>query len=203
MEEKVLLARAIKADTNHVGKLILIKLQANQHSGVAMVDTGATANFISTEAAKLSGARVEELLDPFVCKFANDTQGVVTKLVKHLKVEVVGKDRNFVSQEWFYVLDGLGVDFILSIGYLRKHNVTLQPSLELLTFQSKGTEPIVIHEISENKVNFLHVSRVSWLTRCVSAKQWWKDFKGTWTRMLFLSSPSNDKDENQGGIDWS
>ncbi|CAM6082385.1 unnamed protein product [Calypogeia fissa] len=159
MDEKVLLARAIKADTDHVGKLILIKLQANQHSGVAMVDTGATANFISSEAAKLSGARVEELLDPLVCKFANDTQGVVTKVVKHLKVEVVGEDRNFVSKERFYVLDGLRVDFILSIGYLRKHNVTLQPSLELLTFQSKETEPIVIHEISENKVNFLHLPK--------------------------------------------
>ncbi|CAM6093945.1 unnamed protein product [Calypogeia fissa] len=67
MEEEVLLARAIKADTNHVGKLILIKLQANQHSCVAMVDTDAMANFISTKAAKLSGARVEELLDPLVC----------------------------------------------------------------------------------------------------------------------------------------
>ncbi|CAM6104324.1 unnamed protein product [Calypogeia fissa] len=160
-EEEVLLARAIKADTDHVGKLILIKLQTNQHSGVAMVDTNATANFISTKAARLSGARVEDLLDPLVCKFANDTQGVVTKVVKHLKVEVVGEDSNFVSQELLYVLDGLGVDFILSIGYLRKHNVTLQPSLELLTFQSKGTEPIVIHEIFENKVNFLHVHRVS------------------------------------------
>ncbi|CAM6105604.1 unnamed protein product [Calypogeia fissa] len=178
MEEEVLLATTIKADTDHESKLILIKLQANQHSDVAMVDTGATANFISAEAAKLSGAKVEELLDPLVCKFANDTQGVVTKVVKHLKVEVVGDDRNFVSQERFYVLDGLGVDFILSIGYLRKHNVTLQPSLELLTFQSKGTEPIVVHEIFENKGNFLHVSRVSWLTPCVSAKQWWKDFKG-------------------------
>ncbi|CAM6124952.1 unnamed protein product [Calypogeia fissa] len=135
MEEEVLLATTIKADTDHESKLILIKLQDNQHSGVAMVDTGAIANFISAEAAKLSGAKVEELLDPLVCKFANDTQGVVTKVVKHLKVEVIGEDRNFVSQERFYVLDGLGVDFILSIGYLRKHNVTLQPSLELLTFQ--------------------------------------------------------------------
>ncbi|CAM6118159.1 unnamed protein product [Calypogeia fissa] len=125
MEEEVLLARAMKADTNHVGKLILIKLQANQHSSVAMVDTDVPAKVISTEAAKLSGARVEELLDPLVCKFANDTQGVMTKVVKHLKVEVVGEDRNFVSQERFYVLDGLGVDFILSIGYLWKHNVTL------------------------------------------------------------------------------
>ncbi|CAM6123789.1 unnamed protein product [Calypogeia fissa] len=135
MEEEVLLATTVKADTDHEGKLILIKLQANQHSGVAMVDKGATANFISANATLLSGVKVEELLDPLVCKFANDTQGVVTKVVKHLKVEVVGKDRIFFSQERFYVLDGLGVDFILSIGYLRKHNVTLQPSLELLTFQ--------------------------------------------------------------------
>ncbi|CAM6104291.1 unnamed protein product [Calypogeia fissa] len=155
-----------------------------------MVDTSAIANFISMEAAKLSEARVEELVDPLVCKFANDNQGVVTKVVKHLKVEVVGEDRNFVSQERFYVLDGLGVDFILSIGYLRKHNVTLQPSLKLLTFQSKGTEPIVIHEISKNKVNFLHVSRVSWLTPCVSAKQWWKDFKGGHECFFFHLHPT-------------
>ncbi|CAM6094036.1 unnamed protein product [Calypogeia fissa] len=75
MEEEVLLARAIKASTDHVCKLILIKLQANQHGGVAMVDTGVTANFISTEATKLSGARVEELLDPLVCN-----QAVVERL---------------------------------------------------------------------------------------------------------------------------
>ncbi|CAM6105402.1 unnamed protein product [Calypogeia fissa] len=135
MAEEVLLATTIKANTDHECKLILIKLQANQHSGVAMVDTSATANFISMEAAKLSGARVEKLLDLLVCKFANDTQGVVTKVVKHLKVEVVGEDRNFVSHERFYVLDGLEVDFIISIGYLRKHNVILQSSLELLMFQ--------------------------------------------------------------------
>ncbi|CAM6082543.1 unnamed protein product [Calypogeia fissa] len=97
MDEQVLLTRAIKADTDHVGKLILIKFQANPHSDVTMVDTDVTANFISIEAAKLSKAQVEELLDPLVCKFANDTQGVVTKVVKHLKVEVVGEDRNFVS----------------------------------------------------------------------------------------------------------
>ncbi|CAM6104170.1 unnamed protein product [Calypogeia fissa] len=189
MEEEVLVAKAIKADTDHVGELILIKFQANQHSGVAMVDTDVTTNFISTKAAKLSGARVEELLDPLVCKFAKGTQEVVTKVVKHLKVEVVGQDRNFVSEERFYVLDGLGVDFILSIGYLRKHNVTLQPSLEFLTFQSKETKPIVIHEIFENKVNFLHVSRVSWLTPCVLAKQWWKDFKDGHECFLFHLHP--------------
>ncbi|CAM6104210.1 unnamed protein product [Calypogeia fissa] len=39
MDLEVLLPRAIKADTDHVGKLILINLQTNQHSGVAMVDT--------------------------------------------------------------------------------------------------------------------------------------------------------------------
>ncbi|CAM6094669.1 unnamed protein product [Calypogeia fissa] len=102
MEEEVLLATMINAITNHESTLILIKLQANEHSGVAMVDTSATTNFMSLEAAKLSQAKVEELLDPLVCKFANDTQGVVTKVVQHLK-------------ERFYVLDGLEVDFILSI----------------------------------------------------------------------------------------
>ncbi|CAM6088239.1 unnamed protein product [Calypogeia fissa] len=163
MEEEVLLARAIKANNDHVGKLILIKLQANQHSGVAMVDTGATANFISMEAAKLSGARVEELLDPLVFKFANDTQGVMTKVVKHLKVEVVGEDRNFVSQKRFYVLDGLGVDFILSIAkqwwkdfkgghecfFFHLHPMTKTKTKEAKIGPNCGRIPEILEEFSD------------------------------------------------------
>ena len=190
--EEVLLDRAIKAKVDNPGKLILVQLQANNQRGVAMVDTGATANFISGEAVKRMGARVEEMLDPLVCKFANDTQGIVSKVVNHLKVEVIGEDRNFASQERFFVLEGLEVDFILSIAYLRKHGVSLHPSKELLTFPSKGGEPIVVREISENKDKFLKVSKVSWLTPCISAKQWWKDFKGGHECFFFHLHPTKN-----------
>lgn len=69
------------------------------------------------------------------------------------------------------MLDGLEVNYILSIGYLHRHNVTLLPSQGLLTFQGKEGEPIVICELLDNKSENLKVNKVSWMTPCISAKQ--------------------------------
>ena len=52
---------------------------------------------------------VDVLTDPVVCKFANDSQGVVLEVVRQLKVEVIGEGKNFVSKEQCFVLDGVAV----------------------------------------------------------------------------------------------
>src|SRR5450759_2471545 len=103
------------------GRLILVKLQTNGMDCVGMVDTAATANFISREAVKKAGVNVDVLTDPVVCKFANDSQGVVSEVVRQLKVEIIGKGKNFVSREQCFVLDGLEVDMVLSIAVSYTH----------------------------------------------------------------------------------
>ena len=159
-------------------KPIFVEVSTNKVKGLAMVDTGATSNFISEAMAKRVNYHTEEMLEPLVCKFANDTQGLVSKRVNHAKLEVLGEGGSYVSSENFYVLQGLEVDFILSVGYLRKHNVNLFPGQEMLTLPGKGGKPFVIREFKSNKDESLNVSKVSWTTSCISAKQWSKDVKG-------------------------
>src|SRR5450759_5390522 len=96
--EEVFLINAMQAKLEAPGRLILVKLQTNGMDCVGMVDTAATANFISREAVKKAGVNVDMLTNPVVCKFADDSQGVVSKVVRQLKVEIIGKGKNFVSK---------------------------------------------------------------------------------------------------------
>jgi len=145
--EEVFLIDAMQAKLEAPGRLILVKLQTNGMDCVGMVDTAATANFISREAVKKAGVNVDVLTDPVVCKFANDSQGVVSEVVRQLKVEIIGEGKNFVSREQCFVLDGLEVDMVLSIAYIRKHNIVLQPSESSLTIPDRKGEPIVIVKV--------------------------------------------------------
>jgi hypothetical protein len=193
--EEVFLIDARQAKLEAPGRLILVKLKTNGMDCVGMVDTAATANFISREAVKKAGANVDTLTDPLVCKFANDTQGVVSDIVRQLNIEVVGDDKNFVSKEQCYVLDGLEVDVVLSIAYIRKHNIVLQPSKSLLSIPDRKGDPIVIREILDNKARQVEVNKVSVVTPCISAKQWRKDVKGGFDCFFFHLHPSEDPEK--------
>ncbi|HEY4964471.1 MAG TPA: reverse transcriptase family protein, partial [Candidatus Saccharimonadales bacterium] len=188
--EEVSLIEAMQAKLEVPGKLILVKLQTNGLEFVGMVDTAATANFISREAVKKAGAKVDVLTWPLVCKFANDTKGVVSEVIRQFPVEVIGESENFVSKEQYYVLDGLEVDFVLSIAYVRKHNIVLRPSEGVLTIPDRKGNPIVIREILDNKAYKVEANNVSVLTSCISAKQWRKDVKAGFECYFFHLHPS-------------
>ncbi|MFH3627812.1 retropepsin-like aspartic protease, partial [Acinetobacter nosocomialis] len=171
-------------------KLMFIGVVANGVKCVAMLDTAATTCFVSNSSLSRLGMNAEELLQPLVCKFANDSRGVVSMVINKLQIKILKQSRNFVSQERCLVMDGLAVDLILSIGYFRKHNVTLKPGEGWISFPDKGGEPIIVHEITENKEEFLQVSKVSWVSPNISAKQWWKDFKGGFDCFFFHLHPT-------------
>src|SRR5450759_673810 len=193
--EEVFLIDAMQAKLEAPGRLILVQLQTDGIDCVGMVDTVATANFISREAVKKVGPNVDNLSDPVVCKFANDSQGVVSKVVRQLKVEVIGEGKNFVSNEQCFVLEGLEVDIVLSIAYIRKHNLVLQPSESLLTIPDRKGDPIVIRKILDNKAKQVEVNKVSVMTPCISAKQWRKDVKGGFDCFYFQLHPSEDPEK--------
>ncbi|MFH3613179.1 retropepsin-like aspartic protease [Acinetobacter baumannii] len=151
---------------------MFIEVVANGVKCVAMLDTAATACFVSNSSLSRLGMNVEELLQPLVCKFANDSRGMVSTVINQLQIELLEQSENFVSQERCLVMDGLAIDLILSIGYLRKHNVTLKSGKGWISFPDKGGEPIIVHEITKNKEEFLQVSKVSWVSPNISAKQW-------------------------------
>src|SRR5450759_3378521 len=83
--EEVFLIDAMQAKLEAPGSLILVNLQTNGMDCVGMVDTTATSNFINREAVKKAGVNMDAFTDPVVCKFANDSQGVVSKVVGQLK----------------------------------------------------------------------------------------------------------------------
>ena len=66
----------------------------------------------------------------------------MSEVVRQLKVEVIGKGKNFVSKEQCFVLDSLEVDMVLSIAYIQKHNILLQPSESLLTNPDRKGDPL-------------------------------------------------------------
>src|SRR5450759_3830581 len=195
--EEVFLIDAMQAKLEAPGRLILVKLQTDGMDCVGRVDTTATANFISREAVKKVGPNVDNLSDPVVCKFANDSQGVVSEVVRQLKVEVIGEGKNFVSNEQCFVLDSLEVDIVLSIAYIRKHNVVLRPSESLLTIPDRKGDPIVIRKILDNKAKRVEVNKVSVMTPCISAKHWRKDVKGGFDCFFFHLHSSEDPEKSK------
>lgn len=62
-----------------------------------MVDIEATSNFINRKIAQNLGVKIKELMEPLVCKFANDTHGSINNRVKNVRIEIVGSDRKFTS----------------------------------------------------------------------------------------------------------
>jgi hypothetical protein len=75
----------------------------------------------------------------------------------------------------------------------------VQLGQELLTFPRKGGEPIFVSKISDNKESYLNVSKVSWLTPCISAKQFWKDFNGGHDCFIFHIHPKDDLESKVKG----
>ena len=90
-----------------------------------------------------------------------------------------GDKGNFVSRDNFYVLPNLGgVDMILSIAYLRRHCVTLEPGAGRLLFPVKGLGPLVVTETQlDNKVKASSIHTLQWIFSLTTAKSLWKDHR--------------------------
>ena len=160
-------------------KLIFVNVLVNDTRVAVLVDTGATANFVKEGEAKRLGLKICEMNEPIVCKFSNGQRGIVTKVVQNLRTEVPGDKGSFVSRDNFYVLPNLGgVDMILSIAYLRRHCVTLEPGAKRLLFPVRGQEPVVVTELSvDNKDKLSSIHTIQWIFGLTTSKSLWKDYR--------------------------
>ena len=93
----------------------------------AMVDTGATTNFINEDLARRLELQTTSVRDPVTCQFSNGAFDFCTTKVARPDVRFKGQERDFHCKEDFLVLKKLGLGVILSIDFVRRYGISIHP----------------------------------------------------------------------------
>jgi hypothetical protein len=121
-----------------VPKLFFVKCWVGTNCVSAMVDTGATATFISKGLAKQLGLELTVVREPITCQFSNGAFNFCTSKLARLEVRFVGKERDFLCRKDFFVLKKLGLGVILSIDFVRRYGVSIHPKEGFLMIPVPG-----------------------------------------------------------------
>ena len=121
-----------------VPELFFVKCWIGTNCLSAMVDTGATANFVSEELAKQLGLESTVVREPITCQFSNGSFDFCTTKLAKQEVRFVGKERDFLCKEDFFVLKKLGLGVILSIDFVRRYGVSIHPKEGFLRIPVPG-----------------------------------------------------------------
>jgi hypothetical protein len=121
-----------------VPELFFVKCWIGTNCVSAMVDTGATANFISEGLAKQLGLESTVVREPITCQFSNGAFDFCTSKLARREVRFVGKERDVLCREDFFVLKKLGLGVILSIDFVRRYGVSIHPKEGFLRIPVPG-----------------------------------------------------------------
>ena len=146
----------------------------------AMVDTGATANFINEDLAKCLELKATSVRDPITCQFSNGAFDFCTTKVSRQEIRFIGRERDFHCKEDFFVLKKLGLGVILSIDFVRRYGISIHPKegFLLVPVPGKGTN---LHldasclGLSKGGVQFHSVTNMA---KLATPKQLDKNLKG-------------------------
>ena len=112
----------------------------------AMIDTGASKNFMSEKLCERLGLEKFPTNALVSCQFSNGDFGFITESIPRVKLEFTGVGRQFICNEEIMVLKSTGIELVLSIEFLTRYSIAMHPKQGFLL-------------VPDGKGNFLEIFR--------------------------------------------